>query len=135
MIEFVDRLSLIYETPFWYPVVYHLYRGLFIPSVETTIKIITDMLEIDGSLTLDVACGTGLFARSIARRAKQVYGIDISMGMIRKAWEYAKRDSLQNIVFARAEVEKMPFPNNFFDGVSCCGALHLFPYVSEALGK
>jgi len=133
MIKFVDRLSLIYETPLWYPLVYHLYGGLFIPSVKKTIEMITDMLEIDGGVALDVACGTGLFTRSIARRAKQVYGFDISMGMLKKAQKYAERDGLENMVFVRAEVENIPFPNEFFDGVSCCGALHLFPNISRAL--
>lgn len=133
MIKAFDRLSLIYETPLWYPIVYHLFGGLFIPSVKRAIKMITDMLEIDGGVALDVACGTGLYTRSIARRAKQVYGFDISMGMLMRAQKYVKRDGLENIVLARAEVENIPFPKEFFDGVSCCGALHLFPEVSRAL--
>lgn len=37
-----------------------------------------------------------------------------------------------NILLARAEVEHLPFKDDFFDGVSCCGALHLFPDVTEA---
>ncbi len=133
MIKFVDRLSLIYETPFWYPLVYHLYGGLFIPSVKRTIEMITDMLEIDGGVALDVECGTGLFTRSIARRAKQVYGFDISVGMLKKGQKYTERNSLENVVFVRAEVENIPFPSEFFDGVSCCGALHLFPDAGRAL--
>lgn len=131
--EFVDRLALIYETPLWYPMVYHFYGGLFIPSVKRTVMIVTDMLEIDGGIALDVACGTGLFTRNIARRAKQVYGFDISMGMLRTAQRYAERDNLENIIFARAEAENIPSPNEFFDGVSCCGALHLFPDVRTTL--
>ena len=132
-IRFVDRLSSIYETRIWYPMVYHFYGGFFIPSVKTTIEIITRLLEIEGGVAMDVACGTGLFARSIAREARQVYAFDISMKMLRKAREYAERDGLENIVFARAEVEHIPFSKGFFDGVSCCGALHLFPDVGRAL--
>jgi ubiquinone/menaquinone biosynthesis C-methylase UbiE/uncharacterized protein YbaR (Trm112 family) len=133
LVKFVDRLSSIYETPLWYPVVYHFYGGLFIPSVKRTVMIITDMLEIDGGTALDVACGTGLFTRNIASKAKQVYGFDISMVMLRRGRKYAERDNLENIVFARAEAENIPFPNEFFDGVSCCGALHLFPDVRTTL--
>lgn len=133
MIKFVDRLSSIYETPLWYPVVYYLYGGFFIPSVKKTVKTIIDMLEVDGGLVLDVACGTGLFTRRIAKRVKQVYGFDISMGMLRKAQKYVKKEGLKNIMFARAEVENIPFPHEFFDGVLCCGALHLFPDVIRAL--
>jgi len=132
MLKFVDRLSTIYETPFWYPIVYRLYGALFIPSIKRTIKTITNMLEIDGAVALDAARGTGLFT-SIAKKAKGVYGIDISMGMLKKARKYAQRERLENIVFIRAEVENMPVPNEIFDGVSCCGALYLFPDVERAL--
>ncbi len=135
MIKAIDRLSTIYETPLWYPIIYHIYGGFFIPSVKETVNSITDMLEIDGGIALDVACGTGLYTRNIAKHAKEVYGIDFSMGMLRKAQEYAKRESLDNIVLARAEVENLPFKNDCFDGISCCGALHLFSDVAEALGE
>lgn len=135
LIKFIDRLSTIYETPLWYPIVYHIYGGFFIPSVKETVNSINDMLEIDGGISLDVACGTGLYTRSIARKAKKVYDIDFSMGMLKKAQEYVKRDGLGNIVLARAEVEHLPFKNDFFDGISCCGALHLFPDVIGALGE
>lgn len=29
----------------------------------------------------------------------------------------------------------LPFPDNFFDGVICCGALHLFPNTKKALDE
>jgi len=135
MIKAIDRLSTIYETPLWYPLIYHFYGGFFIPSIKETVNSITDMLEIDGGIALDVACGTGLYTRSIAQRAKEVYGIDFSMEMLKKAQEYAKKENLDNIIFARAEVEHLPFKNKFFDGISCYGALHLFPDVTEALGE
>jgi SAM-dependent methyltransferase len=135
MITVVDRLSAIYETPLWYPIVYHFYGGLFIPSVKREIRMVTEMLEIVGGVALDVACGTGPFSRSIAQEAKQVYGVDISMGMLRAAREYAGRAGLKNMVFARADGEHLPFPDGFFEGVTCCGALHLFPDTRQVLGE
>jgi len=35
------------------------------------------------------ACGTGFITRSLAEKMRLVYGIDISMGMLEKAAEYA----------------------------------------------
>ena len=117
----------------WYPIVYHFYGGLFIPSVKEEVKMITEMADAENGLGLDVACGTGLFTRSIAREMRFVYGIDISMGMLKKAAEYAERNGISNIRFARAKAENLPFPEGLFDGVVCCGALHLFPDTEEAL--
>lgn len=94
IIKAVDRLSVIYETLLWYPIVYHIYGGFFIPRVKETVNSITDMLEIDRGIALDVACGTGLYTGNIAKRAKEVYGIDFSMGMLRKAQKYTKRENL-----------------------------------------
>lgn len=133
LLDFVERISSIYETSLWYPVVYHLYGGLFIPSVKEEINMITDMLGVEGGTALDVACGTGMFTRRIAQGTGQCYGIDMSMGMLEKAVKYAEKNRLSNITFIRSEVEHMPFPDHAFDGVACCGALHLFPDVKGAL--
>jgi len=131
--HWIDRLARIYETRLWYPIVYHLYGGLFIPSVSQEAKMVTDMVDSENGLGLDVACGTGLFTRSIARRMRFVHGVDISIGMVRKAIEYAEDKKLQNIRFARARAERLPFRDSTFDGVICCGALHLFPDTRQAL--
>jgi SAM-dependent methyltransferase/uncharacterized protein YbaR (Trm112 family) len=131
----LDELAKIYETWLWYPIVYHFYGGLFIPSVEDEVKIITGVIDAENGLGLDVACGTGLFTRSIAKKMRLVYGVDISMGMLEKATEYAEREKIGNIRFARARAEKLPFSDSLFDGAICCGALHLFPDPVEALNE
>jgi SAM-dependent methyltransferase len=129
----LDKLANIYETWLWYPLVYHFYGGLSIPSVKDEVRMITDMVDAEDGLGLDVACGTGLFTRSLAKKMRLVYGIDVSMGMLEKAIEYAEEKGLSNIRFARAKADKLPFPDGAFDGVVCCGALHLFPDTVEAL--
>jgi ubiquinone/menaquinone biosynthesis C-methylase UbiE/uncharacterized protein YbaR (Trm112 family) len=131
----LDRLAKIYETWLWYPIVYHFYGGLFIPSVKEEVKMITEMVDAENGLGLDVACGTGLFTRSIAKKMRLVYGIDISMGMLEKATEYSEKKGLGNIRFSRAKAERLPFSDGIFDGVVCCGALHLFPDTIEALNE
>ena len=131
----IDRLAKIYETWFWYPLVYHFYGGLFIPSVKEEVRMITEMVDAENGLGLDVACGTGLFTRSIAKKMRLVYGIDISKGMLEKAVKYAEKEKLNNLRFARAKADRLPFPDGLFDGVVCCGALHLFPHTILALGE
>jgi len=129
----IDKLAKIYETRLWYPIVYHLYGGIRIPSVKKTIEKITEMTDAQGGVVLDVACGTGMYTRPIAKRTAKVYGIDISQGMLEQASELAKKAGLNNIILARADVEKLPFPNQFFDAACCSGALHLFPDTVKAL--
>jgi len=129
----IDKLARIYETKLWYPVVYHIYGGIRIPSVKEAVKKVTEMTDAQGGIVLDVACGTGMYTRSIAKRAAKVYGIDISQGMLKQARKLAEKEALNNIVLSRAEVEKLPFPDSFFDAACCSGALHLFPDTVKAL--
>jgi SAM-dependent methyltransferase len=132
-LDFLDVLSNIYESPIWYNLVYHLYGGINIPKIEKTVEIIEELTNSEKGRILDVACGTGIYTRSLAEKAKIVYGIDISKGMLKKAKEIAKEKNIFNIILARANVEKLPFKNEFFDGASCSGALHLFPNTLKAL--
>ncbi|MGA2238884.1 MAG: methyltransferase domain-containing protein [Candidatus Bathyarchaeia archaeon] len=81
---------------------------------------------ITGSV-LDVACGPATYGRRIASPSRNVYGIDISMGMLRQGKVHVERDNVLGVHLARARVEELPFENAVFDGVICSGSLHLFP--------
>jgi SAM-dependent methyltransferase len=132
-VKSIDRLARIYETKLWYPVVLKLFGGLGAPSLEELASIVTGMVEIDKGLILDVACGPGTFGRRIASLSKLVYGIDISIGMLRQGVAYIKRDHIPNVHFARAKVEALPFQDVLFDAALCGGALHLFADTVSAL--
>jgi SAM-dependent methyltransferase len=132
-VQFIDSLAKVYESPLWYPIVYHLYGGIKIPKIKETVRRITEMIDPKGCIVLDVACGTGIYTRSIAKQARLVHGIDISQGMLEKARYYAFKEKLNNIELCIANVEKLPFSNQFFEAASCSGALHLFPDTLKAL--
>jgi len=55
--------------------------------------------------------------------------------MLDKATECTREKGIENVCFARANVERLPFPGGVFDGVTCSGALHLFPDTAEALSE
>jgi SAM-dependent methyltransferase len=82
---------------------------------------------------LDVACGPATYSRRIASPARNVYGVDISMGVLRQGMTYVERDGAPSVHLARARVEELPFENAVFDGVICSGSLHLFPDTVLAL--
>ena len=81
---------------------------------------------ITGSV-LDVACGPATYSRRIASPSRNVYGIDVSMGVLRQGMTYVAREGVQGIHLARACVEELPFENAVFEGAVCSGSLHLFP--------
>jgi ubiquinone/menaquinone biosynthesis C-methylase UbiE len=129
----LDRLARIYETKLWYPFVLNFYGGLGAPSMEQLVRITADLMPVEEGYVLDAACGPGTIGRRIASERKVVYGTDISMGMLRKGLYYARRDNILCVRFARAKVEALPFPDCFFHGAICGGALHLFADTVEAL--
>ncbi len=76
---------------------------------------------------LDVACGPATYSRRVATSLRNVYGIDISMGMLRQGLTYIERGHVKGVHLARARVEELPFEEAVFGGAICSGALHLFP--------
>jgi len=132
-VKSIDRLARIYETRLWYPLVLNLYGGLGTPSLEELARFIIGMVNIERGLILDVACGPGTYGRRLASESKAVYGIDISMGMLRQGTTYVEREGIPNVHFARAKVEALPFPDSLFDAAICSGSLHLFADTVFAL--
>jgi ubiquinone/menaquinone biosynthesis C-methylase UbiE len=78
---------------------------------------------------LDVATGTGDIAFVIAKRAKDVTGVDIASGMITEA----KKKAGKNPEFLVDDVHDMDFERSTFDLVTCCNALNIFKDMGKAL--
>lgn len=125
-----DSLASVYETPVWFPLVYRLVGGPSAPADDR--RTIARLLDPSGDV-LDVACGTGRFTRYVADRASIAWGIDLSVGMLRRAVRYADRDGIENATFARMDAESLYFEDDAFDGVACCWAIHLFSDPAAAL--
>jgi SAM-dependent methyltransferase len=122
----VDRLATIYETGLWYPLVMTVYGGFGSPSIAGVTKRIAALLEGVQGAFLDAACGPGTYGRRLSTPARTFYGVDISMGMLRRGARYVTRTPGISMHFARSTVEQLPFEAARFDGAVCCGALHLF---------
>jgi len=129
----IDRLARFYESWWWYPLVLTVYGGWRKTSLPELVRLVGEMVRTDGRLILDVACGPGTLGRRIVSPAQEVYGVDISLGMLRLGRAYARRDRLSNVHFARAQVEALPFRPATFDAAICGGALHLFSDTVAAL--
>ena len=116
-----DDLAEVYETSQW--------GG----TPKVVVWLINRKIKNKNGIGLDIACGTGQVAIPMARKMKQVYGVDISMGMLQKALELSQKKTVNNISFARCDSESLPFGDNSFDYISCSGALHAFPNAENSL--
>jgi ubiquinone/menaquinone biosynthesis C-methylase UbiE len=131
--RFIDQIARIYETKLWYPVILKVFGGFRSRSFAQLISTIARKVEAVKGRVLDIACGPGTFGRRIASPSKQVFGIDVSMGMLRQGAAYTAKEGITGMHFARARVEALPFADGFFDATLCCGSLHLFTDTLTAL--
>jgi ubiquinone/menaquinone biosynthesis C-methylase UbiE/uncharacterized protein YbaR (Trm112 family) len=131
--RFIDRMAGIYESKLWYPIVLKVYGGFRSLSFPELIVKVTEKVQPISGPVLDVACGPGTYGRRIASPSKEVFGVDISKGMLMQGAAYVARDHIPNMHFARARVEALPFGDGFFDAVLCGGSLHLFADTLIAL--
>lgn len=84
---------------------------------------------IPGSWVLDVATGTGLVARQLARRNVRVAGLDQSEAMLRRGRDaIAGTGAAERIRFVRGRAERLPFADAAFDAVTFT---YLLRYVDD----
>src|SRR3989442_2256501 len=80
---------------------------------------------------LEVGCGTGRWLTELQPIARRVYGVDLSLGMLRQA-----RQRQEPLCRTCGHVSHLPFPDAVFDLVFCVNAFHHFDpprvFVSEA---
>lgn len=76
---------------------------------------------------LDAGCGTGKDCIYFASHGYEVYGIDLSRGMLEKAKKNSENKNLK-INFSIGNMKSLVFPNSYFDGVWTMAAIvHLSP--------
>lgn len=75
-------------------------------------------------LVLDVACGPGILACEMAKKAAHVTGIDLTPAMIAEARQRQERLGLVNLTWRVADGEKLPLPEGTFNLVTSRYALH-----------
>jgi demethylmenaquinone methyltransferase / 2-methoxy-6-polyprenyl-1,4-benzoquinol methylase len=77
-----------------------------------------------GQRVLDVATGTGMVARAVARRGAMVTALDQSEAML----EVARAQSHPGITFVQGEAEHLPFEDASFDALTFT---YLLRYVDD----
>ncbi len=80
--------------------------------------------ELRGALVLDAGCGMGRYARLAADAGARVVGIDLSWA-VRAAREL--NPGREDLLFARADLFRLPFANGQFDQIYSLGVLDHTP--------
>ncbi len=107
-------------------------------SFKDEAEAIIEAAELKGKETvLDLACGTGNYSRIFASAVNsgEVIAVDLSRPMLEFAVNKARQQGLQNVRFIRGNALEIPLPDDSFDVVNCCGALHLFSDVDAVLSE
>ena len=89
-----------------------------------------------GMRILDLASGSGEPAISLALAAGpkgRVVATDIVPAMLLGAREHAADRGVDNVVFAAASGEALPFPDGTFDRLTCRFGVMFFPAVEKAM--
>lgn len=73
---------------------------------------------------VDIGCGTGLLALEFARRARKVWALDLSPGMVEAIGRNAADRGLGNIVALQADARSLPLPDESVDIAASCYTLH-----------
>jgi ubiquinone/menaquinone biosynthesis C-methylase UbiE len=111
------------------------YETAFVPSLFAHLaQHLLDAAEVTaGDRVLDVACGTGVVARTAADRAGptgHVIGLDLNEAMLTVA-----RRVRPALDWRRGDASSLPFPDASFDVVLCQSGLMFVPDPAVAVGE
>ncbi|PWE16711.1 hypothetical protein DDZ18_10905 [Marinicauda salina] len=108
--------------------------GVFAPWAE---RLTTEAPE--GAACLDIACGTGVVARAIARRdpsGAEIAGTDVAEPMIAEATRLAAAEGLADrIAYHAAPADALPYDDDAFDAAFIQQGLQFFPDKPAALAE
>ena len=85
------------------------------------------------SKILDVGCGAGVMAKEVANRGYEIFGMDYSYNMIKKAEAICKVSTKSGITFFQGDIEFLPFKDSVFDMVICLGVITYLKSEQKAL--
>lgn len=94
-----------------------------------------DLPLSDNAVALDIATGTGEFARAMSPHVATVTGLDATTEMLAQGKKFVRQAGIENITFQKGVVQDLPFEDQSFDVVSCRYTFHHFadpkPVIAE----
>ncbi|WP_369134164.1 methyltransferase domain-containing protein [Modestobacter sp. I12A-02662] len=111
------------------------YEAAFVPSLFASLaRQLIDLADVTaGDDVLDVACGTGIVARTAAERtgpSGRVVGLDLNEAMLTVA-----REVRPDLEWRQGDAAALPFPDAFFDVALCQSGLMFVPDPAAAVAE
>ena len=95
---------------------------------------IRQIASLDGKRVLDVGCGGGILADSMARQGAEVLGIDLSTKALKVAELHALEAQTPNVLYREISAEKLAAEQpGIFDVVTCMEMLEHVPDASAVI--
>lgn len=113
------------------------YEGYMVPALFApwAVRLVETAQPENGETVLDLACGTGIVARTLAgRAAAEISALDLSPAMLSVASETARDEGFE-IEWHEGQAENLPFPDGKFDLVLCQFGLMFFADAEKALSE
>ncbi len=105
-----------------------------LPAYRATLARVREYLGAEDKV-LEIGCGTGSTALTLADAAKHITATDISPGMIEIAREKLAKSSASNVAFEVAPVVDDAFARESFDAVLGFNILHLVEDLDAAVDR
>ncbi|MDK1031705.1 MAG: class I SAM-dependent methyltransferase [Planctomycetia bacterium] len=96
--------------------------------------ILSEFAPPEGSLVLDIGCGTGKLLQKLALRGCNVTGLDLCEEMVLVAQAKAERAGAKG-QFVVGDSEALPFGDHAFDFVTCSNSFHHYPNQEGAIAE
>jgi ubiquinone/menaquinone biosynthesis C-methylase UbiE len=101
------------------------YAALINRTTDTSLdSLLAAVQPLSTDRMLDVGCGTGRFAVTMAPLVAQVVGIDLTAAMLDQARQLQADSKITNVEWRQADVTALPFEDGAFDIVSSKAMLH-----------
>jgi SAM-dependent methyltransferase len=101
------------------------YAALIGKSSDSSLPVLLDAVKpTHAHRMLDVGCGTGRFALSLAPLLGHVIGVDLTPAMLDQARRQQADANIGNVEWRQADVTQLPFNDGEFDLVTCKAMLH-----------
>ena len=112
------------------PDAYEVFMGRWSELLAPLFVAFTDMAQ--GDHVLDVACGTGVLTKALAKTGVQVIGMDASEGYL----EGARRNRPHpNITYESGDIRQMRFADDSFDAAVSTLALDVLPEIEQVVAE
>jgi SAM-dependent methyltransferase len=96
-------------------------------GVTDIMRWIAEQVDFQPSMdVLDLAAGTGIFARTVAKQVRSVVALDLTEEMLARGRERASEEGLTNVTFVQGPAETLPFNDGTFDVVVTRYSVHHF---------